>query len=205
MAEHIEPAQHDYGLARTGVTTLLTELPVFDPAALPKPASDQPALDLKSAKSRAVGIFQFDAKALLTDAKRFQFKDGGDGAGVTHALKGVTVWDPAKANQLIVWQATDGNLYVVDGHQRSGLARRLLDEGYEDKIQIPGLLYREADGVSASDARAIAAAKNIAEGSGSPIDGAKVLRERPDLFDGSMPLSRTEARQSMDLAMDLAK
>lgn len=147
-----------------------------------------------------VGVFQFDAGRLETDARRFQYKDNGDAQGVTIALKSVTRWDPAKANQAIIWEQADGRLFVVDGHQRSGLARRLLEQGLEDNIKLPGILYRENDGVTPEYIRAVAAAKNIAEGSGSPIDGAKVLRSRPDLMDGSMPISRTEARQSFDLA-----
>lgn len=146
------------------------------------------------------GVFMFKAGDLKTDAHRFQYKDNGDVEGVTHALKGVTKWDPAKANQVIAWEDKNGELFVVDGHQRTGLARRLINQGYEKNIEISGILYREKDGISADDIRAIAAAKNIAEGSGSPIDGAKVIRTRPDLMDGSMPISRTEAKQSFELA-----
>jgi hypothetical protein len=147
-----------------------------------------------------VGVFMFNASNLKTDATRFQYKDNGDKEGVTVALKGVTKWDASKANQIIAWEDADGQVYVVDGHQRSGLARRLIQAGHEKDISIPGILYRSKDGISADDVRCIAAAKNIAEGSGSPIDGAKILRTRADLMDGSMPISRTEARQSFELA-----
>ena len=146
------------------------------------------------------GIFMFRPTELNVDAKRFQFKEGGDEQGVTNALKSVTKWDQAKGNQVIVWQDLNGELFVVDGHQRSGLARRLIETGKEQDIQLPGLLYREADGISAEDARSIAAAKNIAEGSGSAIDGAKVLRSRPDLMDESLPLSAGKSRQAANLS-----
>jgi hypothetical protein len=146
------------------------------------------------------GIFMFRPTELNVDAKRFQFKEGGDEQGVTNALKSVTKWDQAKGNQVIVWQDLNGELFVVDGHQRSGLARRLIETGKEQDIQLPGLLYREADGISAEDARSIAAVKNIAEGSGSAIDGAKVLRSRPDLMDGSLPLSAGKSRQAANLS-----
>jgi hypothetical protein len=146
------------------------------------------------------GVYMFDAGGLKTDAARFQYKAESDKEGVTTALKGVTKWDPSKANQIIAWEDRDGQVYVVDGHQRAALARRLLASGAEKAISLPGILYRAKDGVTAEDVRAIAAAKNIAEGSGSPIDGAKVLRSRPELMDGSMPVSRTEARQAFDLA-----
>ena len=151
-------------------------------------------------KGGPAGVFMFDAGSLKTDAKRFQYKDNGDAHGVTVALKGVTKWDASKANQVIAWEDHDGQVYVVDGHQRTGLARRLIAAGHEKDIRIPGILYRAKDGVDADDIRCIAAAKNIAEGSGSPIDGAKILKTRPELMDGSMPISRTEARQSFELA-----
>lgn len=164
------------------------------------PWSPDVASFVPSRPDAPVGVFMFDAARLRTDARRFQYKDNGDAEGVTTALRAVTRWDPAKANQLIVWQDKAGDLFVVDGHQRSGLARRLLASGFEREIAIPGLLFREIDGFGTNDIRAIAAAKNIAERSGSPIDGAKVLRSKPELMDGSMPVTRTEARQSFDLA-----
>jgi hypothetical protein len=81
---------------------------------------------------------------------------------------------------------------VADGLQRAGLARRLTEQGKAKDIQLPGILYREKDGMSADDIRAVAAVTNIANGSGSALDGAKVLRARPDLMDGSLPLSVIE-------------
>lgn len=146
------------------------------------------------------GVFMFDPIALNVDAKRFQFKSGGDEWGVTGALRNVTKWDPAKAQAIIVWEQADGKLFVADGHQRSGLARRLTEQGKAQGIELPGILYREKDGISADDIRAIAAVTNIANGSGSALDGAKVLRARPDLMDGSLPLSVGKGKQAAALA-----
>jgi predicted GNAT family acetyltransferase len=146
------------------------------------------------------GVFMFDPTALNVDAKRFQFKSGGDEYGVTGALRSVTKWDPAKAQSIIVWEQADGKLFVADGHQRAGLARRLTEKGGAKGIELPGVLYREKDGISADDIRAIAAVTNIANGSGSAIDGAKVLRARPDLMDGSLPLSAGKGKQAAALA-----
>ncbi|MBV1707414.1 MAG: hypothetical protein KGQ37_09435 [Hyphomicrobiales bacterium] len=168
-------------------------------AITPIPAMAAVSAFPESAATPSGRTYMFDAASLLTDARKMQFKDNGDAEGVTGALKAVRKWDPAKGNAIMVWQARDGRLYVADGHQRTGLARRLVAEGHPP-IQIPGMLYREEDGFSAEMTRAIAAAKNIAEGSGSPIDGAKVLRDHPELMDGSMPTSRTEARYAFDLA-----
>jgi hypothetical protein len=168
------------------------ELPAYSPATdatLAPKGPDQPA-----------GVFMFDPTQLNVDASRFQFKSGGDEYGVTGALRNVTKWDPAKAQSIIVWEANDGKLYVADGHQRAGLARRLTEQGSAKDIQLPGVLYREKDGISAGDIKAIAAVTNIANGSGSALDGAKVLRARPDLMDGSLPLSVGKGKQAAALA-----
>ena len=166
------------------------DLPAYSPAAEQTPKGiDQPA-----------GVFMFNPTALNVDAKRFQFKSGGDEYGETGALRNVTKWDPAKAQAIIVWEQNDGQLYVADGHQRAGLARRLTEQGKAKNIQLPGILYREKDGVSADDIRAVAAVTNIANGSGSALDGAKVLRARPDLMDGSLPLSVGKGKQAAALA-----
>lgn len=126
----------------------------------------------------------FRPDELIVDAKTFQFKTSGDAEGVTDALKGVKKWDPIKAGEVLVWEDAAGNRFVADGHQRSALARKLAEAGQD--ITLRGVLLREADGVTAGDARAIAAAKNIAQGTGSAVDAAKVLKVRPELLDGSL-------------------
>lgn len=122
---------------------------------------------------------QFAPSELKVDAKRFQFKEGGDEAGVTDRLKGVKKWDPIKSGVTLVWEDLKGDFYIADGHQRHGLASRLEQDGQEPKIR--AVVLREADGITAEEARAIAAAKNIAEGTGNAIDAAKILRSRPEM------------------------
>lgn len=116
------------------------------------------------------------ASEVEVDAGLMQFKAGGDEYGVTERLQGVTEWNPAYSGRLVLWEAKDGRLVVADGHQRSGLARRIGDQQGRD-IPLDVTILREADGVAAGDARMLAAAKNIAEGSGTAIDAAKVIRE----------------------------
>ena len=173
--------------------------------AAPPPPRDQiadasAASETPPTPGKSAGLFLFDATSLGVDAERFQFKAGGDQEGVTNRLKGVKRWDPAKANQLMVWQSKAGELFVVDGHQRSGLARRLVEQGLEQEIKIPGLLYRETDGFTPEKMRALAAGKNLAEGSGTLIDAAKVLKIDPQLIDESMPVTDYKIRQATDLA-----
>ena len=110
------------------------------------------------------------------DPKRFQYK-ASDEKGVTGALQGIEQWEPAFANPITVWKSNDGKMYVVNGHQRTDLARRAQAAGQKD-IQIPARIYNEAEGYTPEFMRALGAYQNIAEGSGTAIDAAKVLREK---------------------------
>lgn len=121
------------------------------------------------------------------DAKRFQFKAGGGETGIGKRLQGVETWDPYKAGVIMVWEDRQGRFWVADGHQRVALARRLKAKGQAPKIV--GVVMREVDGVTAEDARAYAASKNIAEGTGSSLDAAKALRARPDMAFNLPPTS----------------
>jgi hypothetical protein len=134
----------------------------------------------------------FEADELEVDAKRFQFKSGGDAKGVTDALTGVKKWDDSLAANILVWEDAEGRRFVVNGHQRTGLARRLKAQGQEIP-PLRGFVLHEAVGegpnfgINAEEARAIGARINIAEGTGNAVDVAKVFRERPDLLkDGAL-------------------
>jgi len=115
----------------------------------------------------------FDPRDLTLDPKTFQYKQA-DEQGVTGALRGVTRWEPALANPITVWQGDDGRNYVVNGHQRTDLALRAQAAGQD--VQMPAQVFREADGYTPEYMRALGAYQNIAEGSGTAIDAAKVLR-----------------------------
>lgn len=143
-------------------------------------------------------IESFDPAQLGTDAGAMQYKGGGDAQGVTDRLAGVTEWDPVKAGLALVWERQDGSLVIADGHQRLGLAKRLAAGGQQD-ISLYGTRFREADGFTAQDMRVIAALKNIAEGSGTGIDAARLLREAPEGVT-SLPPKSPLVRQAKDLA-----
>lgn len=117
----------------------------------------------------------FAPHELQTDAGLMQYKSGGDEQGVTDALKGVTAWNPIMSQQILVYERADGSRIVADGHQRTALAKRLDDP----TIQLPALVIREADGVTPEHARTLAALRNIANGTGTLLDNAKVLRDAP--------------------------
>lgn len=156
--------------------------------------------DVALYKGRPIYSQGFDPAQVATDAARFQYKEGGDASGVTARLKGVEAWDPLAAGRILVWEDRAGAQFVADGHQRHGLARRLNDErGFEERLD--GYLFRERDGWSDADVRVVAALKNIREGSGSPMDAAKVFRERPEaLTDRSLPITGDFVAQARGLA-----
>jgi hypothetical protein len=123
-------------------------------------------------------LVDVDPLAVSVDAKTFQFKGGGDDVGVTGALKGVDQFDRRLAGVALIWERADGQQFIADGHQRLALARRAIAAGQDPaEVRLNGFVLRESDGVSAQDARRMAAIKNMAEGSGSPLDAAKILRD----------------------------
>jgi len=149
---------------------------------------------------RPVAYQGFDASSLEFDAKAFQFKGDGDTSGVSAKLQGVEKWNPLAANKIFVFERADGAHVIADGHQRLGLARRLLDQGKEEKINLDGYLFRERDGWSPSDVRVIAAKKNLQEGTGNVMDAARIIREAPEVIDDSVPVSSHQMRQARQLA-----
>jgi hypothetical protein len=145
------------------------------------------------------GIAQFSPYELGVDPERFQFKAGGDEAGVTDRLKDVKQWDPIKAGMSLVWTDKAGKPWVIDGHQRLGLARRIAGEDPAQNPQILARTLREDEGVTAADARTIAALKNIAEGTGTAVDAAKVIRDHPERI-AELPPRSELTRQARGLA-----
>lgn len=120
-------------------------------------------------------LARVDAGRVIADPETFQFKSGGDAKGVTDRLKGVKSWNPAAAGKVMVFERADGQQVIADGHQRTGLAQRLMADGHAP-IKLDAIVLREKDGWSARDVRAYAAIKNMHESSGNPLDMAKVMR-----------------------------
>jgi len=131
----------------------------------------------------------YNPKDIKVDAETFQFKAGGNAEGVTDRLQGVTQWDPISANTGIVYEKANGETFIVDGHQRLALAKRITESDPTQKIDFIAFPLREMDGVSIEEARVIAAMKNIREGTGTAIDAAKVLKIDPSLLDKLPPTS----------------
>lgn len=164
--------------------------------------SERPAFDPVPPERLATGddldglVFRFAPGELVVDAKRFQFKTGAGALGVTERLAGIEVWDPVKAGQVVVWESLDGTRYITDGHQRRALALRL--DRPDAPVRLYGYLLREADGFDDLAAREISAIKNVAEGTGTAADAAKILRVSPARLK-ELPLSSALVRAARDL------
>lgn len=134
-------------------------------------------------------IFRFNAKDIEVDAKTFQFKEGGDEFGVTKRLQGVKTWNPYLSGTVTVYEYANGSRFIADGHQRLGLAKRIMAQDPSQDVRLHGYLFREIDGIDPEVARAFAAIKNISEGTGTAIDATKVLRDAPERFEDLPPNS----------------
>lgn len=156
--------------------------------------------DVDTVDNKPVSFRKFDPSELTVDAAAMQYKGGGDEAGVTDRLRSVTRWDPLAGGRVFVFERLDGTQVIADGHQRMGLAKRIQAEDPSQKVELVGHLFREADGWTATDVRAMAAKKNMQEGSGTPLDAARILRDKPDLADGALPKGGTVVRDGLFLA-----
>lgn len=193
MPERPEVEQEIETLFDGAVRQPATQSPAAEasaPASQPSPAPSAPA-GMTSAEymGRPIQLGSFDPRDIGADPARFQFRAAGD-EGLTGALDEVTAWDPDKAGRSILFERTDGSVIVADGHQRRGLARRLLESGEDPSIRVGGYLLRERDGWTAPDVRTFAALRNMREGAGTVLDAAKLFRESRALInDRTLPIT----------------
>lgn len=146
------------------------------------------------------------AKNIKVDAKTFQFKDYGDEFGVTERLEGVETWKPMSSGTVVVYEKLDGDTFIVDGHQRLGLAKKLMAQDKDLDISLSAFRLRESDGISTNEAMSLAAVKNMDEGYANVLDIVKVLRTKPKLAKNLPPRSAVvrQARGIMNLKSDEA-
>lgn len=128
----------------------------------------------------------------------FQFKSDADSTGVTEKLRKVEEWDTSLAGIAVVYEFADGTRAIVDGHQRTSLARRIMERDPAQDIKMAAVVFREADGYSTLYARERAAIKNISEAADGMTlkmarDAAKVLRINPDAL-RNLPAGKGIAR-----------
>ena len=150
--------------------------------------------------SRAI---ELDPTTLNVDAATYQYKGGGNERGVTGKLSNLrrANFKPLdwEASTIVVHERADGSRFVVDGHQRTDYATRMTQETGE-RFPIRAIVLKEADGWTTGDVRAVAAGKNIRDGSGTAVDAAKILRENPHFDLGSLPSQGAMVRDAVGLA-----
>jgi len=142
------------------------------PAEREKEAAEQ-AQELKEVQAvnaREPGwVGNVPTSEIKVDAPRFQFKANVGQGGVGEESRDITRWDPEKSGVLAVWKdPADGQTYVVNGHNRLDLARRL---------NVPEATARYLVANNAQEARLKGALINIAEGRGEATDAAKIFRD----------------------------
>jgi hypothetical protein len=135
---------------------------------------------------------------LAFDPSRFQYKINATATtGEVGSLSGVRKWDPNLSGVMSVWKdPADDKVYVVNGHNRLALANRLGAEA---------VTVRFLNAATATEARAIGALQNIAEGAGSPMDAAKFFRDtgiknQQDVEARGLPLGSGQASKGLSLS-----
>lgn len=153
-------------------------------------------------------VILVDPRTVDVDAKTFQFKMGGDAEGVTERLLGIREWNPDAAGQIIVYEYANGRRVIADGHQRLGLAKRLIAEESDgsqrwldnQEIKLPARVYRETDGWTPNQVMRRAAIANIAQESGTAVDAALILRAADPAEMAVLPPRSAKVRQGRELA-----
>lgn len=174
---------------------------------------DRPAIAVPRQSIVNGEIEEVDPRALLVQPEVFQFKsDTVAPGGVTSKLLKNETWISERAGIVLVYEYPDGSRAIADGHQRTGLANRIMDKDPSQSIKMAARVFRAADGFSVDDVRVMAALKNIAESADGmttkmAVDAAKVLRIRPeairDLPTGPGITRANELSRLSDEAFDL--
>ncbi|MBI4739003.1 hypothetical protein HY772_05595 [Candidatus Woesearchaeota archaeon] len=135
---------------------------------------------------------------IVADPKRFQYKVVGalTKTGEVGSLSGVQKYDPNLAGIVQVWlDPADGKTYVVNGHNRLALAKRL---GAEQ------VTVRYLDVKDPQEARAVGALTNIAEGRGDALDAGKFFRDsgitREELAAKGIPMREKISQDGLALS-----
>lgn len=151
-----------------------------------------------SGARKAEGLAELDPNTIEVDPKRFQYKIIGEhtATGSVGSLAGVRKYDPNLAGILQVWKdPADGKTYVVNGHNRLDLGKKLGAES---------VAVRYLKAPDAKTARAIGALTNIAEGRGDALDAAKFFRDtgisKEDLSAKGIPMREKIATDGLALS-----
>ena len=173
-----------------GVTDHASDMPLFGGH------QEEPAKKPVSETKEPRGLQEVSPHDLHFDPKRFQYKLVHGETGASGSLTDVRKWDENLGGVMLVWRdPKDGKDYVVNGHNRNTLARKLGAE----KVAVR---YLPVD--TPKEARVIGALANMSEGSGNALDAAKFLRDtgmnREQLEDKGIPMKQKVATDGLALS-----
>lgn len=102
---------------------------------------------------------------IMADPERFQYrfaeKKEKNGVGHQQSIQGD--WNPlTHGDLLLLYQQQDGQVFVVDGHHRLELAKRLQEQGKGPEM-LPARVIKESEGFTAEDAKMLGAYINFAK------------------------------------------
>ena len=127
------------------------------------------AKGIKPELPKSQSVFEMHPSEIKIDAGMFQFKRLAGKDGNVGSLTGVKVFDPNLAGILLCWRdPSNGSIYVVNGHNRLILAR---------KLNQPLVALKLLQAGTAKEARFIGGLANIAEKSCDVYDVAKFFRD----------------------------
>ena len=180
------------------INTILNDAPLNIPDVSVNPVSpvkfQEYVFNHSSVKELKPSEINFDAKA-------FQYKGEVDASGVSSKLRDVTEWNDYAAGSLMVYEDKAGKYFVIDGHQRLGLSKRLSGQGKD--INLLARVVREADGVTKEEAMFNGVISNIINGTGTAFDAARVIRTFPqyniETLKKMFPMGQRMARNTAGL------
>ena len=113
---------------------------------------------------------------LASDPETYQFRANPDGkTGDTNRLDGVETWKPTAAGKVMVFEDGNGKRFIVDGHHRYNLAKKIQAKDPNFNSEVDAYIFREADGWKPQEVRKVAAESNIRQGNASAVDVSVAL------------------------------
>lgn len=166
-------------------------------------ASGQPLEMLRGAEGGAE-LERVQVSSLQLSPEEFQYKGrtdqatGVDPEGPLAKLKSRDEFSEVSAGPILAYRRANGELVVVDGHQRTNAAKRL---GVDS---LNAYVIEEGDGVTPELARSLGAVLNMRNERGRPVDAAQVIRDlglsRQDMRSLGLNPGNTFARKAEAVA-----
>ncbi|KKL13555.1 hypothetical protein LCGC14_2524590, partial [marine sediment metagenome] len=161
--------------------------PVTEPARVEAAEGERPA-HIPPAAQKGKRGWRMKVTDYDVEAERFQFRV----LGLTDKLKHVTKWDATAEKNMAFWlDPADGRPKLIDGHHQDELLKRL------GVTEIEPTFIEAKD---AQEARAVGALLNLREGTASPLDAAKFLRDTgrtvDDLAKQGIPITQSIIRKA---------